>query len=71
MQVEKINLFTEVAQVKPPVFDQALTDIDLEEMKLESKLGTMRSMIESLRDMRLQIAGSNNKMALYQRIERF
>jgi len=71
MQVEKINLFTEVAHVKPPVFDKALTDMDLEEMKLESKLGTMRSMIESLRDMRLQMAGSNNKMALYQRIERF
>ena len=71
MQVEKINLFTEVAHVKPPVFDKALTDMDLEEMKLESKLGTMRSMIESLRDMRLQMTGSNNKMAIYQRIERF
>ena len=71
MQVEKMNLFTEVAQVKPPAFDQALTDMDLEQMKLESKLGTMRSMIESLREMRQHVADSNNKMALYHRIDKF
>ena len=71
VQVEKTSFFTEVAQANPPVFDQAFTDMDLEEMKLESKLGTMRSMIESLRDMRLQMADSNNKMALYHRIDKF
>lgn len=69
--VAETKLFFEVDQAKPPVFGQALTELDLDSMKLESRLGVMRSMIDSLRDMRQQVADSTTKMSLYHRIERF
>jgi hypothetical protein len=69
--IAETNMFFEVGQAKAPVFDQALTDMDLDSMKLESRLGVMRSMIDSLRDMRQQVAESATKMALYHRVEKF
>ena len=64
-QVENRSLFSEIAQVKAPVFDQAMADMDLADMKLESKLATMRSMIESLREMRQKMDDSSHKISLY------
>ena len=69
--IAETNMFFEVGQAKAPVFDQALTDMDLDSMKLESRLGVMRSMIDSLRDIRQQVAESATKMALYHRVEKF
>ncbi len=68
-RIEKTQTYVNVEQVKAPIFNQALNDLDLEEMKLESQLSTMRSMIDSLREMRLQLSESNNKLALYHRID--
>jgi len=69
--VAETKLFFEIDQAKSPAFDQALTEMDLDSMKLESRLGVMRSMIDSLRDMRQQVADSTTKISLYHRIERF
>jgi len=70
-QVEEKNLFSEISQVKAPVFDQALASMDLEDMKLESKLATMRSMIESLREMRQAMDNSSYKISLYNDVGKF
>ena len=70
-QVENRSLFSEIAQVKAPVFDQAMADMDLADMKLESKLATMRSMIESLREMRQKMDDSSHKISLYKDVGKF
>ncbi|MBL4799595.1 MAG: hypothetical protein JKY50_19500 [Oleispira sp.] len=73
--LQQSNVFFEIAQVKSPVFDQALTELDLEALKLEASLSTMRSMVESLREMRVQMAQSQTQsqpqLSVYQSINRF
>ena len=73
--LQQSNAFFEIAQVKSPVFGQALTELDLDAMKLEASLSAMRSMVESLREMRLQMAQSQSqsqpKLSVYQSINRF
>ena len=77
--LQQSNAFFEIVQVKPPVFDQALTELDLEALKLEASLSTMRSMVESLREMRVQMAQSQSQsqsqsqpqLSVYQSINRF
>lgn len=72
---QQLNTFFELEQVKPPVFDQALTEMDIDALKLESSLGTMRSMIETLRENRLQMeqfqSRSQPQMSIYQSVGRF
>lgn len=65
------NAFFEIEQVKPPVFDNARKDLDIDALKLESSLGEMRSMVDTLREMRLQVSQSQSKLSLYQRVNRF
>jgi hypothetical protein len=56
--LQQSNAFFEIEQVKPPIFDQALKDSDLDAMKLEVSLSTMRSMVDSLCEIRVQMAQS-------------
>jgi hypothetical protein len=70
-QVASIDIASISVEAQAPVFDQALTDMDLEKMKLDSKLGTMRSMIESLRNMQQLASDSSNRASLYHRIGTF
>ena len=67
----KQGVVFETTQAKAPVFDQALEDMDLDAMKLESKLGAMRSMVESLRDMRESMAQSEHKLSVYHAVGHF
>jgi hypothetical protein len=67
----KLNELFAAPQAKSPAFESALSSLDLEAIKLESKLGAMRSMVESLREMRQHMLESNNKLSLYHTVERF
>jgi hypothetical protein len=69
--LQQSNVFFEIGQIKAPVFDQALKDLDIDAMKLEASLSTMRSMVESLREMRLQMAQSQPQLSVYQSVNRF
>jgi hypothetical protein len=73
--LQQSNAFFEIEQVKPPIFDQALKDLDLDAMKLEASLSTMRSMVDSLREMRVQMAQSQlqsqPQLSVYQSVNRF
>jgi len=65
------NAFFEIEQVKPPIFDGALRDLDIDALKLESSLGMMRSMVDSLREMRQTMAQSQSQLSVYQSVGRF
>ena len=65
------DAFFEIEQVKPPIFDGALRDLDIDALKLESSLGMMRSMVDSLREMRQTMAQSQSQLSVYQSVGRF
>lgn len=69
--LKQSDAFFKIDQVKAPVFDQALKDLDIDAMKLEASLATMRSMVDSLREMRLQMAQSQSQLSVYQSVGRF
>jgi hypothetical protein len=65
------NAFFEIEQVKPLIFDGALRDLDIDALKLESSLEMMRSMVDSLREMRQTMAQSQSQLSVYQSVGRF
>jgi hypothetical protein len=65
------NAFFEIEQVRPSVFDNALKDLDINALKLESSLGMMRSMVDSLREMRQAMAQSQSQLSVYQSVGGF
>jgi hypothetical protein len=65
------NAFFEIEQVRPSVFDNSLKDLDINALKLESSLGMMRSMVDSLREMRQAMAQSQSQLSVYQSVGGF
>lgn len=65
------NAFFEIEQVQSPVFESALRDLDIDALKLESSIGMMRSMVDSLREMRQAMAQSQSQLSIYQSVGGF
>lgn len=57
-----------IAQAKSPIKESILEGVDLDGMELDAKLSAMRSMVESLREMRQARAQSEQRISAYQTV---
>lgn len=64
----KAPAIEEIRQAKSPIKESMLEGMDLDSMKLDAKLSAMRSMVESLREMRQVSTQSEQRASMYQTI---
>lgn len=64
----KAPAIEEIRQAKSPIKESMLEGMDLDSMKLDAKLSAMRSMVESLREMRQMSAHSEQRASTYKTI---
>lgn len=66
--LDKTSAIEDISQASSPVKELMLEGMDLNSMKLDAKLSAMRSMVESLREMRQMNIQTEQRASMYQAI---